>query len=222
MTISTGTPVVMITPGNPVGTGFIKSLEDPGANITGLTTIATELAGKRLDVLRELLPDLSGLAVIWDPSNPVREREWSRTERAAQAIGVPIRSFPISGPGDFEPAFQAAIEGGANAFMLLSDPVFVRNRARFLELVEKYRAPVMYENESYPDNGGLISYGPRLADQYRRSAWYVDKILRGADPGKLPVQEPTSFVLTVNIRAAEALGLTIPDGILVRANRLIN
>jgi len=214
-------PIVMVASADPKRSGFIEDLARPGTNITGLTTISVQLAEKRLELLQDILPRLSGLGVFWDPSNPIREDEWVRTKEAADARAVRPLSFPVRTPEEFEPAIQSAIADGANAFIVISDPVFFLNRHALYALSEKYRIPVMYENENSVEDGGLISYGTVLSENFYRSAWYVDRLLKGEEAAELPVQEPRTYVLTLNLSAARAIDLDIPKSVRDRADRVI-
>jgi putative ABC transport system substrate-binding protein len=214
-------PIVMMNAADPVGDGLIRSLARPGGNITGLTTIASELSGKRLEVLKEAVPKSSRMAILWSPVVQQRVIEFKETQLAARALGLQLQSVEARAANDLEPAFSAITAGRANAVILLGDGMFNANRTRILDLAAKSRLPIMYPEEEYVLAGGLMVYGPSTADLSRRGAFFVDKILKGAKPADLPVEQPTKFELLINLKTAKQIGLTIPPNVLARADRVI-
>jgi len=209
-------PIVFASSGDAVATGLVASLARPGGNVTGLTIIAPELAGKRLELLREAIPRFTRLAVLWNSANPVVMPEFKETEVAAQTLGVQIQSLEVTDPGRFAGAFSAMTGERADALIVLSDALFLSQTARIVSLAAKSRLPAMYAESEFIVAGGLTSYGSSLVVQYRRAATYVDKIPRGAKPADLPVEQPTKFDLVINLKTAKALGLTIPPSLLGR------
>jgi len=212
-------PIVMAAIGDPVGAGFVASLARLGGNITGLSILAPELDAKRLQILRKLLPHVSRLAVLWDTgTSPSQLRA---TEAAAQTLGVQLQVLKVQGPGDFAGAFAAAKQGRAGALNVLASPILNVNRKQLIQLAAKNRIPVMYQSSEFVEDGGLIAYGPNFPDFYRRAATYVDKILKGAKPADLPVEQASRYELAINLKTAKALGLTIPQFVLFRADQVI-
>jgi putative ABC transport system substrate-binding protein len=215
-------PIVMAVSTDPLGTGFVASLAHPGGNVTGLSNIAPELSGKRLELLREAVPSLSRVAFLWNPNVRGGVLDYNQTEGAARLLGLQLQSVEAARPEELDRAFSAITEQRAQAIIVASpNPVTFSNRGRIVSFAQKNRLPSMYANRDYVDAGGLMSYGPSPVDLYRRAATYVDKILKGATPADLPVEQPTRFELVVNLRTAKALGLTIPQTILVRADQVI-
>jgi putative tryptophan/tyrosine transport system substrate-binding protein len=214
-------PIVMASDNDPVGSGFVSSLARPGGNITGLSQMAPELAGKRLELLKEIVPKLSRVAVLGELKNPGNAQALRETELAAGAFGVQLQSFDVRGPKDIETGFQAAIKGRADAVLMLGGPVATAQRVQIVEIAAKNRLPAIYPQSDYMDVGGLMFYGPSISDLFRRAATYVDKILKGAKPADLPVEQPTTFEFIINLKAAKQIGLTIPPNVLVRADRVI-
>src|SRR5262245_42453943 len=206
---------------DPVRQGLVTSLSHPGGNVTGLSFYNEELSGKRLQILRELVPELTRLAVMRNPLTEVDTIFWQDTEVAAQKLGVALQSFEVRGPEDFEAAFAGATRGSAQALLAFDDPLTFTYRSRVTALAASSRLPVMYAYREFPDAGGLMSYGPSAIFLFRRAATYVDKILKGAKPADLPVEQPTKFELVIDVRVAKALGLTIPPSLLARADELI-
>jgi putative ABC transport system substrate-binding protein len=218
--VTKSVPIIFVAVNDPVEVGLVSSLARPGGNITGLAGSAADLAEKRLELLREFVPKLRRVAVLWRPANPSGQIQLKRAEAAARVVGVQLQPLPpISGPDDFEPAFKAA--GGADVLLLLGDPLFGTHIARLAELAARSRLPAIYGFREFVESGGLMSYGANLPDLYRRSATYVDKILKGAKPADLPVELPTKFELVINLKTAKARGLTIPQTILLRADEVI-
>jgi putative ABC transport system substrate-binding protein len=214
-------PIVMASDNDPVGSGFVASLGRPGGNITGLSQMARELEGKRLELLNEIIPKLSLVAVIGELSNPGNAQALKETELAAAGFGVHIQSFDLRDPRDIEAGFQAAIRQHADAALVLGSPITTRQRAQIIEIAARSRIPVIYPQSDYIDSGGLLFYGPSVNDLFRRAAIYVDKILKGAKPSDLPVEQPTKFELVINLKAAKQIGLIIPPNVLVRADKVI-
>jgi putative tryptophan/tyrosine transport system substrate-binding protein len=215
-------PIVMAQDADPVGSGFVASLARPGGNITGLSTLAPELNGKRLDLLREIVPKLSRVAVLGTSTQPGNEQSLKEVELAAKAFGVKLQYLNVLSSKDVDTAFRAATKGRADAvLMLLAGPVFNPSRTPIIELAVKNRLPVIYRNRVDVEAGGLVSYGVDLTDLYRRAATYVDKILKGAKPADLPVEQPIKFEFIINLKAAKQIGLTIPPNVLVRADKVI-
>src|SRR5262245_26302499 len=214
---TTSIAVVMEPSGDPVGTGQVASLARPGGNITGLSAATAELAGKSLDLIRELLPSASRVAALADPTNPFTKPFLHHIQLAAQALGMEIQVNFVRGVGEFDAAFRTMVEAKVEA--LIVQPTLPR--PRLVELVLLHRVPAVSGNRAFADAGGLMSYAASLADRYRGAAAYVDRILKGANPSDLPVQQPTRFELVINLRTAAALGITIPPTMLLRADELI-
>jgi putative ABC transport system substrate-binding protein len=218
---TTTIPIVMVTVADPVAFGFARSLARPGGNITGFAFQHPELSGKRLALLKEAIPKLSRVAVLWNADNPYKAADMREVEAAAAGAGVMLLSLAVRGAEGFGGAFEAARHGQAGCLITLEDPFTIAHRARIVELARKHRLPALYGRRVYVDAGGLMSYGPDPLDQYRRAAIYVDRILKGARPGDLPVEQPTKFELAINLKTARALGLTIPPAVLLRADAVI-
>jgi putative ABC transport system substrate-binding protein len=215
-------PIVMTNEGDPVGTGSVASLARPGGNITGLSTLTAELSGKRLELLKEILPNLSRVAVLGSSTNPGHAQVLKETELAAGASKVKLEYLDILGPKDIETAFRAATNGRADAvLMMVSGGIVLSQLTQVVELAAKSRLPSIYSIREYVEAGGLMSYGVSLNDLDRRAATYVDKILKGAKPADLPVEQPTKFEFIINLKAAKQIGLTIPPNVLARADRVI-
>jgi len=214
-------PIVMASDGDPVGNGFVASLAHPGGNITGLTNLLAGLSGKRLEVLKEAIPGISRMGVIWNPENPTSVTAFKETQDAAQALALQLQSLEVRGLNDFEGAFQAATKGQARAITVLSDSVMFTHRTRIVELAAKQRLPTMHTQSLWVEAGGFVSYGTYLPDLWRRAAIYVDKILKGTKPADLPIEQPKKFEFIINLKAAKQIGLTIPPNVLVRADKVI-
>jgi putative ABC transport system substrate-binding protein len=206
---------------DPVGSGFVASLGRPGGNITGLSQMAPDLAGKRLELLKEIVPRLSRLVVLGELNNPGNAQTLKETELAAVGFGVHLQVLDVRDPKDIENGFQAASKGHADAVLVLGGPVATSQRGHIAELAAKSRLPAIYPQSDYMDAGGLMFYGPSISDLFHRAATYVDKILKGAKPADLPVEQPTKFELIINLKAAKQIGLTIPPNVLVRADKVI-
>jgi putative tryptophan/tyrosine transport system substrate-binding protein len=214
-------PIVMTGSSDPVGAGLIASLARPGGNITGLSLGGTELFGKRLELLKETVPRVSRVAVFLDTTSPAISLTLNEIQTSARALGLQIQSLDIQSPNDFAGAFQTAAKGRAQALTVTPQPVLTANRKRILEFAAKNRLPGIYPFKEYVEDGGLMSYASNLSDRYRRAATYVDKILKGAKPAELPVEQPTKFEFMINLIAAKQIGLTIPPNVLVRADKVI-
>jgi putative ABC transport system substrate-binding protein len=210
-------PIVMTVSADPVGDGLIASLAHPGGNVTGLTNISPDLAGKRLQLLREALPRFSRVAVL----GPRNVSDWRELTALTDALGVQLQRLEVRAPDEFERAFKAATEGRADGLLVLPSPLTNPNAKRLVRLAAERRLPVMYPLSHYAEIGGLMAYGPNIPDMHRRAAVYVDKILKGAKPAKLPVEQPTKFELVINLKTAKALGLTISPSLLLQADRVV-
>jgi len=212
-------PIVMAQDPDPIASGFVASLARPGGNITGLSSMAPEIAGKRLEILKTLLPQLSRVAAFGVSRNPINASALREVERAAKASGVTLQFVDVD-MKNFEQAFHAASDGRAEAILILPGP-FVSIRKHILALAMQYRLPMIYDRPSFAKAGGLIAYGTDLVELHRRAATYVDQILQGAKPGDLPVQQPTKFDMVINLKTAKALGVTIPPTLLFQATEVI-
>jgi putative ABC transport system substrate-binding protein len=214
-------PIVMAQDNDPVETGVVASLARPGGNITGLAALTPELSGKRLELLKEVVPKLSRVAVLGTSTIPGYTLSLKETERAAGAFGVKLQYIDVLDPRDIENAFRAASSGRAEAVLALGGPVLLTLRTQVADLAVKNRLPVIYPRPEFVEAGGLMTYGVDIADLHRRAAKYVDKILKGAKPADLPVEQPTKFELIINLKAAKQIGLTIPPNVLARADKVI-
>ena len=214
-------PIVITTGGDPVASGLIASLARPGGNITGLTNIASDLAGKRLELLKETVPKLTRVGVLWNPADPGGTSSLKETEAVAPALGMQVQSLGVRSPKDFETAFKAATGGRTHALIILQTALINAQRTRIVELATKNRLPTMFGEGTHVESGGLMSYAPNSADLFRRAATYVDKMLKGAKPADLPVEQPTKFEFIINLKAAKQIGLTIPPNVLARADKVI-
>lgn len=218
---TTTIPIVMVDVGDPVATGLIADLARPGGNITGLATLSPELSGKRIELLKEAVPSANRIAVFSNPTSLTNPLQLNQVRFAAQALSVEIQPFEVSKSEDFEPTYAAMVRERTNAFTVLPDPVFIAHRSRIVALAAKYKLPGIYDRRAYTDVGGLMTYGPDFPDLLRRAATYVDKILKGAKPAELPVEQPTKFELVVNLKTAKQIGVTIPPQVLARADSVI-
>src|SRR2546422_752034 len=215
-------PIVMLATFDPVATGIVDSLARPGGNITGISTLARELSSKRLELLKEAVPGISRVALLWNPNEPGTVISFKEYETAARALKIPLQSLEVRGPDpDFEGAFQAAGKGSANGLITIRNSLLNRYPKQIAELAIKNRLPSMHDRSDYVEAGGLVSYTDDAADRYRRAAVYVDKILKGAKPADLPVEQPTKFELVINLKTAKQIGLTIPPNVLARADKVI-
>ena len=216
---ATTTIPIVTSVGFPVESGFVKSLARPDGNITGVAVLADELSMKRLALLKELLPRLSRVAVLWDPVT--HERQPKAAEAAARTLGVQVQTLRAQTPEELAPAFEAAAKARVEALLILVSPMFSGNRPAFASLAARHRIPTMYFNKTFAESGGLISYGPSPEEQWTLIAGQIDQILRGARPAKLPFQQPTRFELIINLKTARALGMTIPPALLQRADYVV-
>jgi putative tryptophan/tyrosine transport system substrate-binding protein len=214
-------PIVMANSTDPVGTGFVASLARPGGNVTGLSSVSPELSAKRLELLKEAVPRLSRVAIVWNPDVRGAVLEYKETESAARSLHLQLQSVEVNRPDGFDRAFSAVTTGRAEALTVASSSLAFRNRGRIASLAQKNRLPSIYGLREFADAGGLMAYGPNYAELWRRAAAYVSKILKGAKPGELPVEQPTTFELVINLKTAKALGLTIPPSLLRRADQII-
>jgi putative ABC transport system substrate-binding protein len=215
-------PIVMVSFVDPVANGIIDSLARPGGNVTGLSTLSRDLSGKRLELLKEVVPKASQVGVLWDTNAPGPAIAFKEYEAAARALKVKLQSLEIRGPTpDLEGAFQAAAKRRPSALIVIRNPVLSRYQKQIAELAIRNRLPSMNEGSEYVQAGGLISYSANEADLYRRAAYYVDRILKGTKPADLPVEQPTKFELVINLKAAKQIGLTVPPEVLARANQVI-
>jgi len=218
---TTTVPIVMATESDPIGAGFVESLARPGGNITGLSTLAPAMGGKSLELLKEALPSLSRLALLETSSSQSLSEVRRDTERTARALGVQLSYFDLPEPTSLQPAFAALVAGGAEAVLVLPSPVLVTQRATVVGLAASHRLPAMYNEPEYSQAGGLLYYGASRLEMHRRAAGYVDKILRGARPSELPVEQPATFDLVVNLATARALGRSVPRSLLEQATEII-
>ena len=214
-------PIVMAVVGDPVGSGFVASLARPGANITGLSNTAEQLSGKRLELLKELVPDLTRVAVLRNPSNPTHAIFLRETQAAARTLGVTLVALDFRAEADLESAFGAMVRDSVQAAVVLPQPATVALGRQIAERAMRDRIPVMFPSPEPVEAGGLVSYGPSHTDLWRRAAHYVDRILKGALPADLPIEQPTRFHLVLNVRTAQALGLVIPQSLRLRADQVI-
>jgi len=206
---------------DPVGSGLVASLARPGGNLTGLSTLVPEISGKRLEILKEVLPKLSRVVVLGDSTAPGNAQSLKETELAAKPFDIQIHYQDIVGPKHIETSFGEAAKGRGDAILLLGAPVLISQRTQITNLATKNQVPVIYPQKEYVDVGGLMSYGVSIVDLYRRSATYVDKILKGGNPGEIPVEQPTKFEFIINLKTAKQIGLIVPPNVLARADRVI-
>src|SRR6266550_6836615 len=202
-------PIVFFDVTDPVGAGLVNSLARPGGNITGFSSIEALLAGKRLELLKEAVPKISRVAVLWNPHDPSSVQQWKESQLAARELGLQLHSMEVSGADQFENAFKAATQMRSSALFAVSNALAASDQTRLTELATRYRLPAIYGQASFATNGGLISYGPDQTERFRRAAVMVDKILKGAKPADLPVEQPTKFELVINLKTAKVLKLTI-------------
>jgi putative ABC transport system substrate-binding protein len=214
-------PIVVAAAGDPVALGLAESLARPGGNVTGLSQMGQELIGKRVELLKEMVPKLSRVAVIWNPQNSASTLSWKEIQPPARQLGVQLQSLEVRSPDEFNKAFEAATQARAGALYVTGDPLFNENRKRIAERAAKSRLPSIHHLSEFADAGGLAAYGPDRADAFRRAATFVDKILKGAKPGDLPVEQSVKFELVINLKTAKAIGITIPRTVLFRADRVI-
>jgi putative tryptophan/tyrosine transport system substrate-binding protein len=215
-------PIVFTGAGSdPVTLGLVESLARPGGNVTGFAQIAAQLAGKRLELLKETIPKLSRVAVLWDPQNAGSKEIWEESQRQAKELGLQLHSLRINSADELEGGFKDAVKAGSDALAWTAGALLSSVQKQTINLAAKNRLPTIYHRQSYVANGGLMSYGPDDVEPYRRAATYVDKILKGTKPADLPVEQPTKFEFIINLKAAKQIGLTIPPNVLVRADKVI-
>ena len=222
LTQSTKTiPIVFAITQDPVGNGLAASLRRPGGNATGLTTISTELSSKRLQLLKEAFPRVAHIVLLFEPDNVGSVSQAKEIEKAAPRLGVRITPIELRQPSDIEPAFKRATEIGAQAYIVTTGGTIASLRQAIADRTIRLKTPAMFTNREWAEAGGLMSYGPSFTDNFRRVAVYVDKILKGANPGEIPIEQPTKFELVINMKTAKALGITIPQSVLTRADEVI-
>jgi putative tryptophan/tyrosine transport system substrate-binding protein len=214
-------PIVMVTTGDPVASGLVASLARPGRNLTGVTTLAQELSAKQLELIREIVPGVTRVAVLANPTNPDAAPSVKGVEIARRALGLQLQVLEVSAPAELDKAFAAMNSAHAKALIVVVSPMFHENRAKIAALAAKYRLPAIFGLREFVEAGGLMFYGASLPEMYRHAATYVDKILKGAKPADLPVEQPTKFELVVNMKTAKTLGVKIPNSILLRADKVI-
>jgi putative ABC transport system substrate-binding protein len=214
-------PIVMTSAGDPVGSGLVTSLARPGGNVTGLSLMAPDLGGKRLELLKDLLPEISRVAVLWNAANPYSALVFKETVSAARTLGIELQSLEVRAPADLDGALATAADQHAGAMIRVEDPLTFDYRRKIAEIAADGRLPSVSGLRDFTEAGGLMSYGADIADLFWKSMSYVDKILKGAKPSDLPVEQPTKFELVINLKTADALGLTIPSLLLARADELI-
>lgn len=214
-------PIVMASAGDPIAAGLIHNLARPGGNITGLSQMSTDLAAKRLELLKEVVPNLSGVGVLWNPRDAISALTWQEIQIPARRINIELHSLEVKDVGEFDSAFTKATGAKIGAIYVLPAPIFVDNEKRIAEFATKNRLPSVFHLPEFVRLGGLMAYGPDRVDLFRRAATYVDKILKGANPGDLPVEQPTKFELVINLKTAKAIGVTIPPTLLATADEVI-
>jgi len=214
-------PLVMVAVGDPVGTGVVPSLNRPGGNITGLTSISPEMDGKRLELLREVVPSVSHVAVLWNAASPLQAVAEKQTQAAAQVLRMKVLSLGVRTLGEIDAALATIVREKPAALLVLADRLFLQHRAHIMDFATQQRLPGVHAYRELVEVGGLMSFGPSYADMHRRAAYFVDRILKGAKPADLPVERPGLFELVINLKAAKALGLTIPQSVLLRATEVI-
>jgi len=214
-------PMVFYGGFDPVALGLVDSLARPGGNVTGFTSIAVALAGKRLELLKETVPKLSRVAALWDPQNPGSAQQWKESQLPARELGLQLHSIEVSSADKFEAAFKEATKALSAALAVMASPFFYSNQKQIADLAIKNRLPAIYPRGEFVAGGGLMSYGSDRAESFRRAAVFVDKILKGTKPADIPVEQPKKFELIINLKAAKQIGLTIPPNVLARANKVI-
>ena len=214
-------PIIFLATSDPVADGLVDSLQNPGSNVTGITSIATVLAGKRLELLKETVPRLSRVAVLWNPHDPGSTQQWKESQRAAQELGLQLYSMELTNAGELNSAFKEATNAHTSAVAIVAGSIASANPKLTTDLAIERRLPAIFDRADYVNVGGLMSYGPDRADAYRRAAVMVDKVLKGTKPKDIPVEQPTKFELVINLKTAKQIGLTIPPNVLARADRVI-
>jgi putative ABC transport system substrate-binding protein len=218
---TTSTPLVMVAVGDPVATGLVASLARPGGNITGLTSIAEEMEGKRLELLREVAPKVSHIAVLWNAGSPIQVIQEREMQAAIRVVGMKMLSLGVRTAEQIEDAFATMVRERPGALFVLADRLFLHHRTRIMDFTAQHRLPGVHAYRELVEAGGLMSFGPSYAGMHRRAAYFVDRILRGAKPADLPVERPSKFELVINLKTAKVLGLTIPQSLLQRADQVI-
>jgi putative ABC transport system substrate-binding protein len=214
-------PIIFLSVSDPVAVGLVDSLPRPGGNITGVTNVTAVLAGKRLELLKETVPKLSRVALLWDPEAPGSKQQWAESQLAGRELGLELYSMEVSKADKYDDAFKEALKGRSTALAVTLNPLANSNRKQITALAEKNRLPAIYPRGDFVESGGLMSYGPEEVEPFQRAAVMVDKILKGAKPADLPVEQPTKFDLIIDLKAAKQIGLTIPPNVLARADRVI-
>ena len=214
-------PIVMLSVGDPVESGLVASLSRPGGNVTGVTSVVWDLSAKQLQLLREVRADARRIAVLRNLTNPASAGAWREIQVAAESLGVQLQLVGVREPRELEPAFAAMARDHAAGVVIVPDPLFIRERRRIAELAQQARLATVFQRSENVEAGGLMAYGPKNTEQFRQAAVYVDRILKGAKPGDLPIEQPTKFELVINLKTAKALGLTIPPSLLLRADQVI-
>jgi putative ABC transport system substrate-binding protein len=214
-------PIVMVLVADPVAFGFVNSLAHPGGNITGFAFLLPEISGKRLELLKEATPKLSRVALLWNAANPYKETDLKVVQTVADALKVAVHTFPVRESNEFDDVFKAVTKVRAEGLLTLDDPFTIAHRTRITDMALTYKLPAIYAVRPFVDAGGLMYYGPDRVDQNRRAATYVDKILKRSKPAELPVEQPTKFELVINLKTAKQIGVTIPQSVLARADKVI-
>ena len=218
---TTTIPIVHPNAIDPLNTGLIASLAHPGGNLTGGAQLTAEVSAKRLEILKRVVPRLSRVAALWNPANPALVFSWKETQGAARALGVTLQSHEVQGPKDFAAAFAMSADERPDALLVLQDAVTMQQRNEIIDFAIQKRLPSMFQEKGWAVAGGLMSYGENLPSMYRRAAYFVDRIFKGAKPADLPVEQATKFDMVLNLKTAKAIGLTIPDSVLVLADEVI-
>jgi putative ABC transport system substrate-binding protein len=214
-------PIVMVAVGDPVAIGIVKSLARPGGNITGLSQMTPDLSGKRLELLKQIVPQVSRVAVLFDPEDPLSTLDWNEARRSAQTLGIEVHSLEVRSTGDFDKVLREALAAHVGAVVVMPAPVLFANLKLIADFATENRLPSTFHLREFPDVGGLLSYGVDRSDLFRRAATYIDKILKGASPADLPIEQPTKFELVINLRTAKMLGIAIPPNVLSIADEVI-
>lgn len=214
-------PIVMVSIGDPVGSGLVASLSRPGGNVTGVSNVARDVSAKLLQLLREIRPDATRIAVLQNPTNPASALGWREVQAAGESLSIQLQHVGVREPRELESAFAAMNRDRAAGVVILPDALFLGERRRLAELAQQARLPTVFQRSENVEAGGLMSYGPKLTEQFRQAAGYVDRILKGAKPADLPVEQPVHFELVINLKVAKTLGLAIPPSMLARADHVI-
>jgi putative tryptophan/tyrosine transport system substrate-binding protein len=214
-------PIVFYNVPDPVGSGLVASLARPGGNVTGFSTISAVLSGKRLEILKETIPKLARVAVLWDPKNPASSEQWQDSQEPARQLGLQLHSMEVSRADKYENGFKEVVKARSGALLVTQSTLNASNSPRIVELVAKNRLPAIFTREELVTRGGLMSYGADDIESYQRAAAMVDKVLKGAKPAELPIEQPTKFELIINLKAAKQIGVAIPPNVLARADRVI-